>query len=70
MRFFKTRFERIYLGLSIGFIFFMYYWILDNYIITTGGFIKHMFFYTMLPFVPYVMYKLIFKKEENNSNSN
>jgi hypothetical protein len=73
MRFFKTRLERIYLAISIGFIFFIDSWILLDTIKSSGNLkegIVLFIIYTILPFVAYAMYKLIFKKEENNSNSN
>jgi hypothetical protein len=72
MRFFKTRFERIYLAISIGYIFFIDSVLLLDYSPNCDNCnsIRYLIINTILPFVLYTMYKLIFKKEENKPNTN
>lgn len=70
MKYFKTRGERIYLAITIGFIFCFYSWIIFTpnelrYMELTD--IPILLFITISPFVPYTMYKLIFYKEEKKS---
>jgi hypothetical protein len=75
MKYFKTRGERIYLAISIGFIFvidlmisYEYYYqeILGDYGEKPSILVYsiELFFPSIFPFVLYTMYKLMFKKGE------